>query len=1274
VAVTSAEYARLKEIVAGALAQPDSNRSAYLAAQCGADATIRFEAESLLASALRAEALYEEPTLLIAGDGVTLDALDQLDDAFAGTSRYVVQRRIGDGGMGIVYAVDDRARGQVVALKTLRRWSGDDIYRLKREFRNLADVAHPNLVSLYDLVIDDDACFFTMEFVQGTTFVDYVRQEPSAAGRSARARQALVQLIEGVLELHRLGIRHGDIKPSNVLVSSTGRVVLLDFGLATSIVQRDLIDIQIAGTPAYLSPEQGFDANASTASDWYGVGATLYHALSGRPPFHGMPREVIEQKRLVDPEPVTKVAPETPNELGDLCMALLHRDPALRLSGREALARMSVHASRPVDFGSTLSGSGFVGRADALGTLRAAFETARGGRRASVVVHGPSGIGKSALVQRFIETLATESVLALRSRCHEHESIPYKALDGVIDGLASHLRGLPQAQRFDLLPRGAVALGRLFPVLRSVGVDEDIGDEVDPIALRRKAFTAFRELLGRLATQQPIVVDIDDFHWADADSIRWLTELMHPPSPPSLLVVLSFRSEELDAKPFLRTLAERIDIGTRFSLPLSPLSPTEVDELIGSLLPERGAAASLQRLAIAEASRGNPFLVDALARDAASGDARGPAPLDEMLSRRIEALPRESRAFLDVLAVCGRPMLPARIFEACGQDGDERPLVARLRSAHLLRNSRSADRVEMYHDRIRETLAARISADAARQIHDMMARVLVAHGDDDPEALFEHYRAAGRLGLAAMQAAAAADKASAVLAFDLAVTFYGEAIKLEPASAHSARWHADLARALENAGRPLEAADAYLRAAGRGVSGTSIELQRKAAELLLIGGHIDEGLAVIGGVLRIVGVPLARGHVSALASLALRRLQLRWRGLDFRTQREPRISREDLFRIDACWSITVGLAMVDPIRAADFNVRQLLSALEVGDPYRIARAMALEGGFSVLIPVAATRSPEKLYQHAEVLAGSEGQHYIGALTAMWAGIAAFLTGKWVAATERCGRAVTLLRDHCTGVTWELNLAQNFFLFSVVYRGELREAASHWRGLLQSARERGNCYLVLELSTRLSLLWLAADQPLEAEREADDAVSRWSQRGFERPRYLQLLTKIQTCLYVGRPREAWELVERHQGELGRPLFRRVQHTRIEIANWRARCALAVAAHGRDVRRLHAVALGQAKRIERERMSWSNPFAMLIRATVAYQQGDADAAVEGLTAAVASFTAAEMHMHAAVCRWRLSTFVGGERGATLRTEATRFMTDQDVRNATAFLRVLAPGFPD
>jgi predicted Ser/Thr protein kinase len=1227
----------------------------------------------LLAAALRAAAMYEDPTLLIAGDGLTLRALADLDEEeFAGTARYSVRRRIGQGGMGIVYEVDDRERGQVVALKTLRRWSGDDIYRLKREFRSLADVAHPNLVSLYDLVIDGDDCFFTMELITGTTFVEFVRSGSTAADRAARARQAVSQLIEGVLELHRCGIRHRDIKPSNVLVTGTGRVVLLDFGLATAVLQRDVIAGELAGTPAYLSPEQLVDAQVSNASDWYSVGATLYHALTGRPPFEGAPHEVIDRKTVADPSPVATIAPETPRDLGDVCTALLHRHTEQRISGREALERLS--ATRTTAPGGTSFEAAFVGREDSLSVLRAAFDIARAGRSASVVVQGPSGIGKSALVQHFVETLDKDSVLVLRSRCHEHEFIPYKALDGVIDGLAAHLKALPYAVLADLLPPGANALGRLFPVLRTIGVDGAGDEETDPIAVRRMAFVAFGELLARLTRRQPAVVEIDDFHWADVDSIKWLTELLHPPGPPATLIVLSCRSEEFTAKPFLRSFAERIDIGARFSLSVAPMPPAAIDELIGVLLPGRNDAASARRAAIAQASGGNPFLADALARDAASGDAGGEPTLEEMLTRRLEALPPESRAFLEALAVCGRPMLPARLFEACGLPGDERPLVARLRSAHLVRNSRSADRVEMYHDRIREVFAKQVPADAARHIHAVMAGVLVSHGDDDPEALFEHYRAAGQTELAAIQAANAGDKASAVLAFDLAVTFHREAVALGTDPSQRGRRLADLARALENAGRPIEAAGAYLDAARSAHGDDQIERRRKAAELFLIGGHIDQGLRVIEEVLRTVGVPLARGQATALASLALRRVQLRWRGLEFTPRPSSQIAHEDLFRIDACWSIAVGLAMVDPIRAADFNVRQLLWALDVGDPDRVARALALEGGFTVLVPVAAGLSPQYLYRRAEALASSAGRKYIDALTSVWAGIAAFVTGQWAEATDLCGRAVTLLRDHCTGVTWELNLAQNFFLFSLLYRGELREAAHLWRGLLRSARERGNFYLEIELSTRLSLLWLAADQPLEAEREADAAVARWSQGGFQRPQYLRLLTQVQVRLYRGQPDEAWDLIERHRTEFRRPLFRRVQHTRVEIANWRARCALAMAARDGDARRLHTVALEQAQRIARERMSWATPFSTLIRATVACQQGDRTAAIEALGAADDGFTSAGMHMHAAACRARLGTLTNDDQRETLRAAAERFMAAQDVRNSAAFLRVLAPGFPD
>src|SRR6185436_5443941 len=449
-----------------------------------------------------------------------------------------------------------------------------------------------------------------------------------------------------------------------------------------------------------------------------------------------------------------------------------------------------------------------------------------------------------------------------------------------------------------------------------------------------------------------------------------------------------------------------------------------------------------------------------------------------MLQQRFDSLPTGARAFLETLAVCGRPILPARIFEACALEGDERPLVALLRSAHLLRTSRTADRVELYHDRIRETLAAEVSPDAARQIHELMARILVAHGDDDPEALFVHYRGAGHAVLAAGQAVAAAEKASAVLAFDRAAAFYRHALDLQPDGDRRAPWMAGLARALENAGRPAEAADACLEAARQAGDAQRIEWLRKAAEQLLVGGHIDRGIAIIDSVLPAIGIRPSRGPRGALASILLQRAQLRWRGLDFVARDASQIAAEDLLRIDACWSITTGLAMVDNIRAAAFHARQLIIALDTGEPYRVARALALEAGFSALGGGAGIQRSAAFTAHAQEMAERIQHPHALALVSMSSGIAAFVLGQFRRATEHCERALTLLRDECTGVNWEMNLTQDFLLGALLFRGELRDV-SHWLpGLLQAARERGNLYFETELRTRMNLVWLTADEPDE----------------------------------------------------------------------------------------------------------------------------------------------------------------------------------------------------
>jgi tetratricopeptide (TPR) repeat protein len=1009
-------------------------------------------------------------------------------------------------------------------------------------------------------------------------------------------------------------------------------------------------------------------------------------------PFEGTLTEVIEQKTSADPVAVTSLTPGVPDDLADVCMALLSRDPLARLSGLEAFRRKRPLASAVTPGGLGSSRSIFIGRGQPLDSLTAAFDAVKAGGSRSVYVHGPSGIGKTALVQYFFDRhVRSQGCLALRSRCHEHESVPYKGLDGVIDGLSRYLSGLPHEELARVMPPDGPALARLFPVMERATGSASLAptDEADPLGIRRRAFAALRELLRNIATRAPLVIEIDDFHWADADSAASIAALMRPPESPPLLLVLSFRGEEIDTKPFLRTLVDQADMWTRVSLPVTPLSDAEAGRLISTLLPDR-TAGELQRHDIVREAKGNPFLVEELVRSVAlGGAARSGTPLEEILERRLAGLPPESRVFLETLAVCGRPILAARISEACGLSGDERPLVARLRAAHFLRRSRSPEHVEIYHDRLRETLAASVSKETAGRIHALMAQILVAHGDDDPEALFEHYRAAGRAALAAREAVAAAQRASVVLAFDRAAAFLRDALALDPGADQHLAWMLGLAVALENAGRPAEAADAYLAAArevdeGRHVewqrkSGADerrrVEWQRKAAELLLMGGHIDRGLETIGTVLPVVGVRLARGPRSALASILLGRARLAWRGLGFESRDESAIPPNTLLCIDTCWAVSTGLMLVDTLRAASVELRHLRIALDAGEPYRVARALALEACLS-----AASGGREGIARSAAFAARAQAvaegvRHpHVLALSSLTAGVAAFVLAEWVKATELCERALTMLRDECRGVVWELTLAQNFYLGSLFYRGHIRRVSQWIPGLLESARDRGNLYFETELTTRFGMVWLAADDPDAGERQADAANARWSADGFHRQHYNHLQARVQTALYRGRAADAWRLAERQVTSVRQSWWLRVQIMRIETAYLQARCALGVAAEGRDVRRMLAVAARDADRLAREDTRWSNPLALLVRATVAHLRGQEDVAAARLSDAVEAFGAADMRLYEAVARRRLGILVGGERGRTLQREAEDWLAAEAIRNPAAMSRLLAPGLPE
>ncbi|HZJ71572.1 MAG TPA: serine/threonine-protein kinase, partial [Planctomycetota bacterium] len=258
-----------------------------------------------------------------------------------GGGRFELRGTLGSGGAGVVYRAYDRQLGREVALKLLRQASGRDLYRFKREFRALAGIVHPHLVALHELHAAGGDWYFTMELVEGVSFIDWVRPSPGAGPtRSrhdiaaapvdlARLHGAMVQLVDALIALHRAGKLHRDLKPSNVLVDRHGRLVLLDFGLITGVAEGDPERLAV-GTPVYMSPEQAADQPLGEASDWYSLGAMLYEALVGRRPFEGEPEQVMTRKQTEQPPSPRQLDPGAPAELSQLCMMLLQPRPQQR--------------------------------------------------------------------------------------------------------------------------------------------------------------------------------------------------------------------------------------------------------------------------------------------------------------------------------------------------------------------------------------------------------------------------------------------------------------------------------------------------------------------------------------------------------------------------------------------------------------------------------------------------------------------------------------------------------------------------------------------------------------------------------------------------------------------------------------------------------------------------------------------------------------------------------------------------------------------------------
>jgi serine/threonine protein kinase len=1120
-------------------------------------------------------------------------------------------------------------------------------------------------------------------------------------------REAFIQLARGVRALHAAKVLHRDIKPSNVLVTPERRVVLLDFGLAKEqvLARGDVArpSGEIAGTPAYMAPEQWRGKPESESSDWYSVGTMLYQALTGRLPFSGSPVAQLRAKSTSEPKPPSSLVEGVPPDLDVLCGELLRIDWSARPSGDEVIERLGGSRGPSRLRARAVSSSeeeprAMLGREPELGALERIFRDSVVGQAVLGCVHGPSGVGKSALVARFLDSLeARGEAIVLRGRCYEREVVPYKAFDSLIDSLRRFLLHLPASQLRALVPPDIHELSRLFPVMGWLPAGmpaSNESDALDPQQSRFRAFRALKVLLGRLSSQRPLVLWVDDLQWGDADSARLLSELLSPPGVPQLLFLACYRSEEVETSPFLGELSR---------LRVALQGPANVRELmVGPLSPEQAHALAMYHLdgtsertrqwaqVIASESEGSPLFIEQLAHDVKSNallDGTGQIfqggtrpTLSRSIVERVNRLPESSRKLLEVAVVAGRPLDSRLAFTAAEVGTSSLMALVLLRSTGFIRvrGERGETFLEICHDRIRESVSSSLAPDVLAAHHRHLAAAIEAMPEPDPEVLAVHHHGAGDLPRAARNAHLAAERASRVLAFERAAELYARALEWSaggPEDSPTARRALSIRRAdaLVNAGRGAEAAPLYLHSSKGDVFSEALGLRCRAAEQFLVSGHIDEGIGILMPLLQELGLYYPGGTFGAVGSSVLLLLGLGLRGLRFKERPEAELDPVELGRIDACWAATQGLMNVDPLRASYFQLQHMHLSLGAGEPARVATALSALG--VVLLSLGTRRGLDwgtSLLARGQAIAERLDNPFLLAMAAIMDSSRGLVLGDWNESLARTHHAMTLL-ERCRGVQLWRNCARNMEVYALEALGRFKEVAARTAEWQREAVQLQDIFGQLTAMAYAAPPLLAAHDLEGARRLAREVVALWSRRGFFIQHMHALRIETYAELHEGNPGKARARLLADWPGLRSSQMLQAQFPRLEMLLLRARTALAcAAAEGPGGRELLALAEQDARSFEREIRRDTRATASLIRACAARIQGHDTAALTFLDEAISGYNDVQMSLHAASARRAKGVVLGGETGRALIAQADTFLRGLGVENPERWLAAQAPGF--
>ena len=588
--------------------------------------------------------------------------------------RYEITGELGVGGMGVVFLASDISLKRDVALKLLKNSPMmEDLgtagrAQILHEAQLVAQLNHPNIVTVFDVGTYDDAPYIVMELAQGSTLPQQQIEDLSLVIEYAR------QICEALNHAHARGVVHRDLKHENIILQSDGALKLMDFGLAFSTAARMDDDGYMRGTFHYISPEQIHGTDQDGRSDLYALGVMLYRMVTGEFPFDEPdPVAIISHHLNTQPMPPYFSNPQLTPQFNDLILSLLEKDREQRPASAadlleiftsdllkmktEEIAREDVS---PLD--RILRGR-MIGRDEELAQMQAVWLQAMKGKGHTLFVSGEAGVGKSRLVRELTALAEASGGLTFAGEAYAESNYSYGAFSQIIRQMIERgAADVPDAVLAEML--------QLAPELAHRYPDIQYQPLPDEAVRQQRLLTFLTQYLAAWANETPLLLLIDDLHWADEGTLTLFEHLIRNIEHLPIIMLGAFRDSEVEKESGLAAMlveSNRQRRGTQISL--DRLTQQQVDDLLAVIFKEPCSDAFGH--AIYERTNGNPFYVEEFCRTLIDqnlvqfedgrwhypGDMDElelPHTIQEMILTRLSGLPNETKGMLSVAAIMGR--------------------------------------------------------------------------------------------------------------------------------------------------------------------------------------------------------------------------------------------------------------------------------------------------------------------------------------------------------------------------------------------------------------------------------------------------------------------------------------------------------------------------------------------------------------------------------------------------------------------------------------------